>query len=83
MGYTGAQLREHIQAQFQPGMSWENYGEWQVDHIKGRLEYVREGETRIEVINALSNLQPLWASENVSKANKSNANTPSYFRRFQ
>jgi hypothetical protein len=26
-------LKKHIESQFQPGMSWENYGEWHIDHV--------------------------------------------------
>src|SRR5579863_8293350 len=32
VGCSIGQLVEHLEAQFQPGMSWENYGEWEVDH---------------------------------------------------
>ena len=83
MGYSANELRKHIADKFEEGMSWGNYGAWHIDHIKGRLEYIREGETNPKIINALSNLRPLWASENISRSNTSDAPTPTYFERFK
>src|SRR5690625_5779818 len=34
IGCTVPELVEHLESQFEDGMSWENYGEWHVDHIK-------------------------------------------------
>lgn len=67
LGYTPAELREHIESLWGDGMSWDNYGEWHIDHIKSIKAHVDEGVTDIRVINALSNLQPLWAFDNLSK----------------
>ena len=58
----------HIERKFLDGMSWGNYGEWHVDHIKPISSF---DKTEIpEVINSLDNLQPLWAFDNLSKGNK-------------
>lgn len=70
MGYTGAELRCHIEALWTSGMSWENYGEWHIDHIKSIKSFRDEGITDPKIVNALSNLQPLWAAENISKGAK-------------
>lgn len=70
LGYTFEELRRHIESQFKDGMSWDNRSEWHIDHIKPISVLVNEGVTDPRVINALSNLQPLWASENFSKNNK-------------
>ena len=58
----------HIETQFKEGMNWENYGEWELDHIVP----VSLGKTEEEIIslNHYLNFQPLWASENLSKSNK-------------
>lgn len=69
-GYSPAELKEHIEKQFTDGMTWNNHGEWHIDHIKPVAAFIEEGETNPSVINALSNLQPLWASENLSKGCK-------------
>ena len=70
---TTEQLKAHIEAQFKEGMTWENYGEWHVDH-KIPLAYKQDGEipTLEEVSKRLHylNTQPLWASENWSKGNR-------------
>ncbi|AUR89805.1 coil containing protein [Vibrio phage 1.133.O._10N.222.51.E4] len=70
MGYTREQLREHIELQFKEGMSWDNRSEWHIDHIKPVSVFIKEGITDPSIINALDNLQPLWAHENQSKSAK-------------
>jgi hypothetical protein len=49
-------------------MCWENYGEWHIDHIRPISSFDKNDDPKI--INALSNLQPLWALENYIKSNK-------------
>ena len=39
-------------------MSWDNYGEWHIDHIKPLTKF--DKDTPIHIVNALNNLQPLW-----------------------
>jgi hypothetical protein len=61
-------LKEHLQSQFKNGMSWDNYGSWHIDHI-----IPLSSAKTTEEFNKLchySNLQPLWASENLSKGKK-------------
>lgn len=68
LGYKSEDLRKRLECQFQPGMVWENYGTiWNIDHKIPVNYFLKKGETRPHVINALSNLQPMWASENFSK----------------
>lgn len=67
LGYTRGEFVKHIERQFSKGMSWENHGEWHIDHIVPVAWHVKNGETDPKIINALSNLQPLWAKENFSK----------------
>ncbi|MGB3724306.1 MAG: hypothetical protein WA981_00930 [Glaciecola sp.] len=70
LGYTRHELKYHIGAMFQDGMSWGNHGDWHIDHIKPVSAFIKEGETDPKVINALDNLQPLWARDNLSKGAK-------------
>lgn len=66
--YSAEDLKIHIQSLFKEGMSWGNYGEWEIDHIIPVASF--DKETPVDIINSLSNLQPLWESENRSKGKK-------------
>ncbi len=68
LGYTKFEFKAHFESLFRDGMSWENHGEWHIDHITPISAYPIG--TDIKEINALSNLQPLWASENLAKSDK-------------
>lgn len=65
--YTRSDLIEHLESLFEDGMSWDNYGEWHIDHIKPISAFIREGNLNHNEVNALDNLQPLWAKDNISK----------------
>lgn len=60
---------EHLQAQFKLGMSWGNYGEWHIDHLIpiSASDFTSYDDASFKKCWALSNLQPLWATENLSK----------------
>ena len=49
-------------------MNWENYGEWELDHIIP----VSLGKTEEEImaLNNYINFQPLWRKDNINKTNK-------------
>jgi len=68
LGYTREDLRSHMESLFQDGMSWENHGEWEIDHIKPVKVFWDEGVTDAKIVNALSNLQPLWKKDNRVKS---------------
>jgi predicted DNA-binding protein YlxM (UPF0122 family) len=72
LGYSSDQLKQHLESQFQPNMSWENYGEWHVDHIKPISSFNFKSHKDPEFIQcwSLDNLQPLWGEENWSKGSK-------------
>ncbi len=63
-------LMFHIQSQFTDGMSWDNYGDWHIDHIKScaKFDLSKESE-QLKCFN-FKNLQPLWAIDNLRKGNK-------------
>ncbi|MDA9648501.1 hypothetical protein N9T08_00625 [Flavobacteriaceae bacterium] len=58
-------LSEYIENQFTSGMSWENYGEWHVDHIIPLSS--AETEAEMLALAYYKNLQPLWEDENLIK----------------
>lgn len=70
IGCTPQQLIAHIEKQFQPGMTWENWGVhgWHIDH---RIP-LDSGKTleEVEKLCHYTNLQPMWAEENRKKSNK-------------
>lgn len=68
--YTPQELRDYIESKFEPGMSWENHGEWHLDHIIPLSRFDCTKENEILKANALENLQPLWAVDNLRKGNK-------------
>lgn len=67
-GYLSGDLKSYIESLFLDGMSWDNHGEWHVDHIKPVSKFIEDGIYDPAKINALSNLQPLWARDNWAKA---------------
>lgn len=69
LGYTIADLREHLGRQFLKGMSWENMGKWHIDHIVpvSAFEITSVDDPIVRRVWALSNLRPLWARDNMSK----------------
>lgn len=72
VGYTVDQLKVHLEKKFQPGMTWDNYGEWHIDHKIPIAAFNFEGPGDIDFKRcwALKNLRPMWASENISKGAK-------------
>ena len=60
LGYTWELLKKRLECQFTDGMSWSNYGEWHIDHKKPVSAF--DLNTPAHIINALCNLQPLWAT---------------------
>jgi hypothetical protein len=61
-------FRKHIEKQFLPGMMWENYGAWHIDHIVAVS--MAKNEEEMLVFGKFTNLRPLWAKDNISKKNK-------------
>jgi hypothetical protein len=70
IGCSPQELREHIESKFIDGMSWENYGTfgWHLDHITP-LASAKDKEEIIK-LNHYTNLQPLWAIDNLKKGGR-------------
>jgi hypothetical protein len=60
LGYSAEELKNHIELLFTDGMTWENYGEWHIDHIIPICNF--DTQTPPSIVNALNNLRPLWAT---------------------
>lgn len=72
VGYTAIELKAHLEGLFRDGMTWENYGEWHIDHRipKSTFNYTKTSDLDFEKCWALDNLQPLWAHDNISKGDR-------------
>ena len=71
--YTGcsiAFLVKHIEKQFKDGMNWENRNKWHIDHIRPCASFdLTDTKQQLECFH-YTNLQPLWAFDNISKGKK-------------
>jgi hypothetical protein len=68
VGCTPDFLKEYLEKQFKDGMSWENKNEWHIDHVIPLSSATSEEE--LYKLCHYTNLQPLWAEENIKKGNK-------------
>ena len=68
IGVTPLFLKEYLESKFTNNMSWDNYGEWHIDHIIPLSSANTEEE--IYELCHYTNLQPLWAKDNLVKSNK-------------
>jgi len=69
-GCSGDEMKKHLEKQFTDGMSWDNYGlhGWHIDHISP-LSLSTTLNDLLEKAH-YTNLQPLWAKDNIKKSNK-------------
>ena len=72
LGCSIKELKKHLESKFAKGMSWDNYGEWHIDHIKPLANYDLTNRTIFLELCNYKNLQPLWLKDNISKSNKEN-----------
>lgn len=74
LGFSIAELRNHMERQFTRGMTWEKFkgGEIHIDHIIPISAFnIRElGDEEWRSCWCLSNLRPAWAEANLKKSNK-------------
>ena len=72
VGCTKEKLVEHMESTFLPGMTWENHGEWHIDHKIPMTAFDLAKESEIYKAMNYTNLQALWAVDNIRKSNKIN-----------
>lgn len=72
LGYTIEELMTHLEKQFTSGMTWDNYGEWHVDHKKPMtlFDFTSTDDEGFKECWCLDNLQPLWEKDNLSKGTR-------------
>lgn len=74
LGCSIEAFRRYIEKQFQPGMTWENWGrgwggarEWHLDHVKPLASFDLSDPRQFAEACHFTNLQPLWAKDNLAK----------------
>jgi hypothetical protein len=70
VGCSIEELMKHIESQFTDGMSWENQGEWHIDHVRPCASFDLTDEQQQRECFHYTNLQPLWAEDNLRKRAK-------------
>jgi len=60
-------LKDYLESKFNSGMSWDNYGEWHIDHILPCSYFDLSIEENQRICFNYRNLQPLWKYDNFSK----------------
>ncbi len=70
IGCTISYLMGYLEAKFTEGMTWKNHGEWHIDHIKPCCSFNLLDEKEQYKCFHYTNLQPLWAKDNIVKGCK-------------
>jgi hypothetical protein len=60
-------LKGYLEAQFEPNMSWDNYGEWHIDHILPCASFDLTSPEQQQKCFHYTNLQPLWATTEIAR----------------
>ena len=72
LGCSGDECRKYLEAKWLPGMSWDNWSlhGWHIDHVKPLSSF--DLSDRVQLLEAChyTNLQPLWAKDNLRKGSK-------------
>lgn len=72
VNYTYNDLKNHLENLFISGMNWKNMGKWHIDHKIpiSAFNFTKPEDKEFQKCWALSNLQPLWATDNLKKSNR-------------
>ena len=73
VGYTLGQLQHHLEFFFEPGMAWDNYGQWHVDHIRPKADFecTASNTKSFRACWALANLMPRWKTTAIARSHGS------------
>lgn len=83
IGCSPEELKSHIEKTFTEKMSWENYGEWHVDHIIPCVAFDHTIEAEKRACWNFRNLRALWGSENLKKSSSfDKSDKDEYMRSF-
>jgi hypothetical protein len=68
LGCSILEFKDYLESKFTTGMTWENMGEWQIDHIQPLSKYNLEDAEQFKKACHYTNLQPLWKDDNLRKS---------------
>jgi hypothetical protein len=72
LGCSIEELKKHLESQFVPGMTWDNWGHhgWHIDHIVPLDAFDLTDHNQLAAACHYTNLRPLWAKANLAKGSK-------------
>lgn len=70
LGISFDGFRTYMESLFSEGMTWDNYGEWHIDHIKPLALFDLSIPDQQLLACHYTNLQPLWAKDNIAKGKR-------------
>ena len=72
VGYNHIDLIDRIESTFTSGMTWDNRGEWEIDHIipAAFFNFDHPADEQFKLCYSLDNLRALWVSDNRAKGSK-------------
>jgi hypothetical protein len=72
LGCTINEFKTHLESKFQSGMTWDNWSfeGWHIDHIKPLASFDLTDRKQLLEACHYTNLQPLWAKDNLIKSDK-------------
>lgn len=72
VGCSTEYLKSYLESKFVEGMGWENRSKWHIDHIRPCSSFDLSDPEQQKLCFHYTNLQPLWAKDNLKKSNKLN-----------
>ena len=75
LGCSIEYFRQYMEAQFEEGMEWDNLGEWHIDHRRPCSSFDLNKPEEQRMCFHYTNLQPLWAAENIGKSDNFDIST--------
>lgn len=72
LGCSIEYLKQYLESKFQSGMNWSNHGKWHIDHIIPLSSFDLTDRNQLLKACHYTNLQPLWAIDNIRKGAKIN-----------